>query len=205
MDWLFVPAAYLVGSLQPGLILVRLTHKQDVRDFGSGKTGVTNVLRVAGKRTAALVMLLDFAKGLGPVLLARAVSGDHWVEAGVAAAALVGHIVPIFSGFRGGRGVATGLGTAMGLLPWSGLVGLGVFAPVLLLTRYVSLGSLLGIAGAAVLFVVAAVVWGLPLPYLVYALVCGPLIFWTHRDNIQRLLTGKERRIGDSSAAQESA
>ena len=79
----------------------------------------------------------------------------------------------------------------MGLLPWSGLVGLGVFAPVLLLTRYVSLGSLLGIAGAAVLFVVAAVVWGLPLPYLVYALVCGPLIFWTHRDNIQRLLTGK--------------
>ena len=145
MEWLLVPAAYLLGSVQPGLVVVRLAQRRDVREVGSGKTGMTNVLRTAGKRAAALVFALDVAKGALPVLAVASVSGDARVEAAAAAAVLIGHIFPVFAGFRGGRGVATGVGAAMALLPWAGVAGVAVFAPVVLLTRYVSLGSVLGL------------------------------------------------------------
>ena len=197
MEWLLVPAAYLLGSVQPGLVVVRLAQRRDVREVGSGKTGMTNVLRTAGKRAAALVFALDVAKGALPVLAAASVSGDARVEAAAATAVLVGHIFPVFAGFRGGRGVATGVGAAMALLPWAGVAGVAVFAPVVLLTRYVSLGSVLGAAAAAGAFVVAAVVGGVPAPHLWFAVVCGPLIIGMHRDNIARLLNGTERRIGE--------
>ena len=145
---------------------------------------------------AALVFALDFGKGVLAVLVAMSVSTNAWVEAATATAVLVGHIFPVFAGFRGGRGVATGLGTAFALLPWSGLAGIAVFIPVVLLTRYVSLGSVLGVTAAAGAFVVAALAYDLPTPHLIYALVCGPLIVGMHRDNIVRLLRGAERRIG---------
>ena len=196
MEWLLVPAAYLLGSVQPGLLLVRRMLRRDVREAGSGKTGMTNVLRTAGKKAAALVFALDFGKGVLAVLVAMSVSTNAWVEAATATAVLVGHIFPVFAGFRGGRGVATGLGTAFTLLPWSGLAGIAVFIPVMLLTRYVSLGSVLGVTAAAGAFVVAALAYDLPTPHLIYALVCGPLIVGMHRDNIVRLLRGAERRIG---------
>ena len=197
MEWLLVPAAYLLGSVQPGLFVVRLAQRRDVREVGSGKTGMTNVLRTAGKRAAALVFALDVAKGALPVLAVASVSGDARVEAAAATAVLVGHIFPVFAGFRGGRGVATGVGAAMALLPWAGVAGVAVFAPVVLLTRYVSLGSVLGAAAAAGAFVVAAVGGGVPAPHLWFAVVCGPLIIGMHRDNIARLLNGTERRIGE--------
>ena len=196
MEWLLVPAAYLLGSVQPGLVIVRLVQRRDVREMGSGKTGMTNVLRTAGKKAAALVFALDLGKGALAVLVAVSVSGDAWVEAATATAVLVGHIFPVFAGFRGGRGVATGVGTAFALLPWAGVAGVAVFVPVLLLTRYVSLSSVLGVSAAAGTFVVAALAYDLPTPHLVFALACGPLIIGMHRDNIVRLLRGTERRIG---------
>ena len=196
MEWLLVPAAYLLGSVQPGLVIVRLVQRRDVREMGSGKTGMTNVLRTAGKKAAALVFALDLGKGVLAVLVAVSVSEDAWVEAATATAVLVGHIFPVFAGFRGGRGVATGLATAAALLPWAGVAGIAAFVPVLLLTRYVSLSSVLGVSAAAGAFVVAALAYDLPTPHLVYALICGPLIIGMHRDNIVRLLRGTERRIG---------
>ena len=200
MEWALVPAAYLLGSVQPGLLVVRLTLGRDVRDLGSGKTGMTNVLRAAGKRAAAVVLIMDVAKGALPPLLAGALSGDPRLEAAAAAAALTGHVFPVFAGFRGGRGVAPGVGAAAALLPWSGVAGVAAFAPAVLLTRYVSLGSVLGVAAAMGAFAVAAAAFGQPLPHLWFALVCGPLIIAMHRDNIGRLLRGEERRLGDREA-----
>ena len=197
MDWLLVPGAYLLGSIQPGLLLIRMTRGMDVRDVGSGKTGVTNVLRTGGKGAALVVLVMDCGKGSAAALVARALSESAWVEAGAAAAVMVGHVFPVFAGFRGGRGVATGVGAAGGLLPWTALVGVGIFAPVVLLTRYVSLGSVLAVIGVVAAYGAAAATLGLPLPHLWFALGCGPLVVWMHRDNIQRLLRGTERRLGD--------
>ncbi|MYA50928.1 MAG: glycerol-3-phosphate 1-O-acyltransferase PlsY [Chloroflexi bacterium] len=195
MEWLLVPAAYLLGSVQPGLLLVRLLLRRDVREVGSGKTGMTNVMRTAGKKAAALVFVLDVAKGVAPVLLAAEVSGDAWLEAATATVVVVGHVFPVFAGFRGGRGVATGVGAASALLPWAGIAGI-VFVPVVLLTRYVSLGSVVGVGAVFVGFVVAMAAYDLPTPHFVFALIIGPLIIGMHRDNIVRLLRGTERRIG---------
>ena len=195
MEWLLVPAAYLLGSVQPGLLLVRLVMRRDVREVGSGKTGMTNVMRAAGKKAAALVFVLDVAKGVLPVLVAASVSDDAWLEAATATVVVVGHVFPVFAGFRGGRGVATGVGAASALLPWAGIAGI-VFVPVVLLTRYVSLGSILGVAAVFAGFVVAMVSYDLPTPHFVFALIIGPLIIGMHRDNIVRLLRGTERRIG---------
>ena len=195
MEWLLVPAAYLLGSVQPGLLLVRLVMRRDVREVGSGKTGMTNVMRAAGKKAAALVFVLDVAKGVLPVLVAASVSDDAWLEAATATVVVVGHVFPVFAGFRGGRGVATGVGAASALLPWAGIAGI-VFVPVVLLTRYVSLGSILGVAAVFAGFVVAMVSYDLPTPHFVFALIIGPLIIGMHRDNIVRLLRGAERRIG---------
>ena len=196
MEWLLVPAAYLLGSVQPGLLLVRLLLRRDVREVGSGKTGMTNVMRTAGKKAAALVFVLDVAKGVAPVLVAASISDDAWVEAATAVAVVLGHVFPVFAGFRGGRGVATGVGAASALLPWAGAVGIVLFIPVVLLTRYVSLGSVLGVAAVFAGFVVEAAAYDLPTAHLVFALIVGPLIVGMHRDNIVRLLRGTERRIG---------
>ncbi len=200
MEWALVPAAYLLGSVQFGLLVARLAIGRDVRELGSGKTGVTNVLRAAGKRAAAVTLALDLAKGAAPPLLADRLSGDPWLEAAAAAAALIGHIFPVFAGFRGGRGVAPGVGAAAALLPWAGVAGVAAFAPAVLLTRYVSLGSALGVAAAMGAFIVAATAFDQPAPHLWFALACGPLIIAMHRDNIGRLLRGEERRLGDREA-----
>lgn len=199
MEWFSVPAAYLVGSVQPGLLLVRLMQRRDIRESGSGKTGFTNVLRTAGKPAAALVLVLDAGKGLVVVAGIRMVSNDSWVEASVAAAVMIGHVLPVFAGFRGGRGVATGVGAAAGLVPWSALVGLAAFAPVVLTTRYVSLGSISGVTSVVISFAVGALLLDTPIAYLWFALMCGPMVVWMHRDNIIRLFRGTERRIGQRS------
>ncbi|MYK34391.1 MAG: acyl-phosphate glycerol 3-phosphate acyltransferase, partial [Chloroflexi bacterium] len=153
------------------------------------------VMRTAGKKAAALVFVLAVAKGVAPVLLAAEVSGDAWLEAATATVVVVGHVFPVFAGFRGGRGVATGVGAASALLPWAGIAGI-VFVPVVLLTRYVSLGSVVGVGAVFVGFVVAMAAYDLPTPHFVFALIIGPLIIGMHRDNIVRLLRGTERRIG---------
>lgn len=196
MEWLLVPAAYLAGSIQWGLYVVRLTVRIDIRSVGSGKTGAANVLRTSGKLPAAIVFLADVSKGVGLPLLARAVSDNEWVHVATAAAVIMGHIWPVLAGFRGGRGIATGLGAASGLDPWIAIVGLGIFAPVVGGTRYVSLGSILAVFGAVGTFAVRAAVFDAPLPYVGFGVAVGTLLIVMHRDNIRRLLKRQERRIG---------
>lgn len=198
MIWLLVFAGYLAGSIPFGLLLVLLVRGVDVRKYGSGKTGMTNVLRTAGKPVAALVLLADTGKGVGMALAARLLTDDPWLHAATAAAVIVGHVWPVFAGFRGGRGIAPGLGAAAVLAPWATLAGVAVFIPVVALTRFVSLGSVLGVAATVAGFVAFAAFSDIPWPYVAFAGGCGGLIIAVHTDNIRRLLNGTERRIGQA-------
>jgi len=188
---LLVVAAYLIGSIPFGYLIVRGKGRGDIRETGSGGTGATNVSRRAGKAAGVLTLLLDAAKGCIAVLIARTVSGDDWVIAAAAIAALVGHIFPVWLGFRGGKGVATGVGIFLVLAPIALLCAGVIFVAIVLLTRFVSLGSIT----AAVL--IPVLVW---LQYdsqslLTAAIVGAALIVFAHRGNIQRLVSGTESRI----------
>ena len=181
-----------MGSIPTGLLVGR-AFGVDVRKVGSGNIGMANVLRAAGKWAAALTMLGDMLKGLFPVVIARTFTDSEWVLASVALAAVVGHCWSIFLRFRGGKGVATGAGTSIGLAP---LVGLSLFVfwwIVVLLSRYTSLGAI------AVMVVSPFAFWlsGQPLPYVLYAVVGGALVLWRHRENARALIKGTERKIGE--------
>ncbi|HSK98978.1 MAG TPA: glycerol-3-phosphate 1-O-acyltransferase PlsY [Rubrobacteraceae bacterium] len=188
---LLVLFGYVLGSVPTGLLVGR-AFGVDVRKVGSGNIGMANVLRAAGKWPAVLTMLGDMLKGLFPVLVARALTDNAWVLALVALAAVVGHCWPVFLRFRGGKGVATGAGTSIGLAP---LVGLGLFAfwwVVVLSSRYTSLGAI------SVMVVSPFAFWlsGQPLPYVLYTVVGGALVLWRHRENARSLVRGTERKIG---------
>ena len=183
--------AYLLGSIPFGYLIVRGKIGADIRETGSGGTGATNVSRRAGKTAGVLTLLLDAAKGCAAVLIARALTGDDWVIAAAAIAALVGHIFPVWLGFRGGKGVATGVGIFVVLAPIALLCASVIFVAIVALTRYVSLGSIV----AAVL-IPAFVWWQTDLrSLLTAAIVAAALIVFAHRGNIKRLASRTESRI----------
>ena len=186
-----VALAYLIGSIPFGYLIVRRKIGADIRQTGSGGTGATNVSRRAGRAAGILTLLLDAAKGSAAVLIAKAVAGDEWVIAAAAIAALVGHIFPVWLGFRGGKGVATGVGIFLVLAPVALLCAGVVFVAIVALTRYVSLGSIV----AAIL--IPVFVWLLSdlRPLLIAATVGAALIVFAHRGNIQRLASHTESRI----------
>ena len=206
-----VVVGYLLGSIPFGLLISKLIVKTDVREVGSGKTGATNVIRVAGKKAGALVIILDFLKGALAVVLAGLIfSGDYlavnelsllWISRSAqvlaALAAIAGHIWPIFANFRGGRGVATFFGGLIALCPPAALFGVEVLIISAGLTRYMSLGSIAGAVGAYAIMVPLTIISGFPIEYLIYALVGAIVIIVMHRDNIVRLLASKERKIGE--------
>jgi glycerol-3-phosphate acyltransferase PlsY len=200
--------AYLLGSIPFGLILVRIFRKQDIRQQGSGNIGATNVIRSGGKGLGAATFLLDAAKGYLAVLLAWQV-GLHVhqtqfqaqnLAATAAVCALVGHVYPVWLGFRGGKGVATGFGVFLGITATAALVALAAFILIFALSRYVSLASII----AALAFPLAALL--LPheplTPFMIAVVILLPLIVIAkHHANIRRLLAGTEYRFGKSKAA----
>ncbi len=194
--------AYLLGSIPFGYLLVRLSVGGDVRETGSGGTGATNVTRRAGRSVGVLTLLLDLLKGMAAVLVARALlgagEGAQWWVCAAGAAAVLGHVFPVWLKFRGGKGVATGLGVFLMLAPLATLCALLVFVFVVWLWRYVSLGSIV----AAALLPLA--VWSLstlgvsdraPRPVLLVAILGAALIVFMHRANVGRLLRGEESRL----------
>ena len=189
---LLIVVGYGLGSIPTGLLIARWQRGVDIRQHGSGNIGMTNVLRAVGKGAAALTLVGDLAKGLIPVLLARVWLTSPWAIGLVALAAVVGHLYPLFAGFRGGKGVATTLGVFIPLLPGPLLIAFVVWAACVGFRRQVSLGSL----AAAAFLPVAAWLWGSPAPYTLYALIAAALIWYRHRENIARLLTGTEPTIG---------
>ena len=184
-----VPFGYLAGRSLQGI---------DLRNVGSGGTGATNVLRTLGKKASAAVLVLDFLKGLLPVLAARWLGLDVWWIAAVAVATVVGHCWSPFIGFKGGKGVATGGGASIALFPPVLLV-----IPVILLiiwqTRYVSLGSLLGAGLAVVLAAAFAAAGQLAWAFVVAIAAIAAIIVFRHRENIERLRAGKERKLGQKA------
>ena len=188
--------AYLAGSIPVGVIVARLVGGPDLRSIGSGRTGGTNAIRALGRKWAAVVVLGDLLKGALPVLLARYVTGDPLVEVLCGISAVAGAIWSVFVGFRSGRGVGTGVGTMLVIQPIAVLLSAPVFVVVILLTRYVSLGSLLGSAAMLpAMLLVLMVVPDTPLPYVIYSAVGTALIWLAHADNIERLLKGEERKF----------
>jgi glycerol-3-phosphate acyltransferase PlsY len=199
---LVVLASYLLGSIPFGYLIVRMRSGGDIRTTGSGGTGATNVTRTAGKTAGILTLLLDAAKGALAVVLARwlltpAFGVDWWVVAS-ALAAIVGHIFPVWLGFRGGKGVATGLGVFLALSPLPVLCAAPIFIAVVWATRYVSLGSIIAVA------VLPLFVWVLSgsdfvaaprTPLLVASITGALLIIFKHRENIGRLLRGTENKL----------
>ena len=191
-----VAVSYLVGSLSWGYMLLRWRLGMDVREYGSGRTGMSNVLRTGGGKAAALVLALDIAKGVVVVILAREVVGSHVAEVVAALIALVGHNWPVFLGFRGGRGILTALGGLSIMTPVPAVVATAIFLITAFGSRYISLGSIIGVlAGAASLVGLALIGW-YSTTYMLFAGAATAMIIWQHRDNIQRLINGSERRMG---------
>ena len=196
-DALVVFFAYLCGSIPVGVIVARLTGGPDPRTIGSGRIGGTNALRALGPRRAAVVAVGDVAKGFVPAATALVIVGDPLVVSLAGLAAIVGSMRSIFLGFGGGRGVSTGIGTMLAIAPLAIVLASPVFFVVIARTRYVSAGSLVGSAAAAV---ITAILWALPgfvtpLVYVAYAGLGAGLIWAAHRDNIDRLMAGTERQL----------
>ncbi len=193
---------YLLGAVPFGLIVGRLTKGIDLREYGSHRTGATNALRTLGARSAALVFVLDVAKGFAAVLVGRALGGDDplWAAAVAGFAAIVGHNWSVFIGFTGGRGVATSAGALAAVSPWTILVVFPVVALVIWRSRYVSLGSIVGALLAPIVTAGWVLLGQANVPAVAYALASGLLVTAAHADNIGRLRAGTERKIGQKEA-----
>lgn len=191
-EYLLIPFAYLLGSVSTGIAVSRLFGLPDPRTFGSGNLGATNVLRTGRKGAAALTLAGDVLKGLVPVLIARILGfEDGWIAA-VAFAAFVGHLYPVWHGFKGGKGVATSLGVLLGLHWVAGLGALMVWLLVVAVSRISSLSALVAAFAAPLL------VWWATrsMPLAAAAGGMTVLVWWRHRSNIRNLIAGTESRIG---------
>jgi glycerol-3-phosphate acyltransferase PlsY len=195
--------SYLLGSIPFGYILVRVFQGVDVRSIGSGNIGATNVARTGGKGLAVATLVLDALKGWLPVFLVLTIHGIptsgpaqlHTMATFAALCAVIGHMFPVWLGFRGGKGVATGLGVFLALAPNAALVALALFVAIVAFTRYVSLGSILAAAAFP-----AALWWldrdSFPAPALAMCAVITLLVIIRHHQNIGRLWAGTESRFG---------
>jgi glycerol-3-phosphate acyltransferase PlsY len=190
---LTLAGAYLVGSIPFSYLVARAFGVADVRTVGSGNVGATNVMRSAGKGPGVAALVLDALKGaVATGAAARFFPDSGWIPALAALAAVFGHVFPVWLGFRGGKGVATGAGALAPLAPAATGTAAIVFLLTLVLARYVSLSSMVSAAALAGL----TFLWGSPTPVAVSAAVVALLVIVKHRTNIQRLLAGTENRLG---------
>jgi len=198
MTFFLLIFAYLLGSVPTGVILARAFSDVDPRTQGSKNIGATNIYRTAGKKLGVITLLGDILKGLIPVVIARSIlDSPFWVGA-VALAAFLGHLYPIYLKFKGGKGIATGLGAFLALAPLAAILSFLVFAAVVYKSRYISLGSLTATAAFPILLALLHS----PAIYIPFAVVIGAFIFYRHRENIHRLLAGKENKFGAKKSAE---
>jgi glycerol-3-phosphate acyltransferase PlsY len=194
MPLLAIAFSYFVGAIPFGLIFGRMFSGIDVRTKGSGNIGATNVLRASGKKAAVLTLVADALKGLIPVLAARILFRDDWITAGTGIAAVLGHAFPVYLKFQGGKGVATSYGVILAVAPWTGLLCLLVWLSAAYLWRYSSLAALISFACYPVL-IFASSTTASHASGLLSLFIFG-MIYYRHRENIKRLLTGAESKIG---------
>jgi acyl phosphate:glycerol-3-phosphate acyltransferase len=182
--------AYLAGAIPFGVVVGKLFYGVDVRKHGSGNVGTTNVFRVLGKRAGVVVLICDMLKGFIPAFIA-AQFFNPWAAIFIAAAPVVGHMFSIFLKGRGGKGVATGAGVVLALVPLAFLIILVIWLTLVVTTRYVSVASLV----ASFLVPVLVIAFGHPLPYEIAAVLVSIIVWWAHRGNISRLIHGTESRV----------
>ena len=194
--------SYLLGSIPTGYLIGKYSKGIDIRDYGSGSTGATNVLRTLGKTAGATVLLIDMLKGMAAVALVRVLyfmdvnplpeSWYYWLIIGAGLGAIIGHSKSIFLNFSGGKSVATSLGVLLVMNPLVACGTLASFLVILALFRIVSLGSIIG----ALVVNILMVILGQPLPYILFSLMGGIYVIVRHQGNIKRLLAGTEPKIG---------
>jgi glycerol-3-phosphate acyltransferase PlsY len=208
MWWEFLVCALLgygVGSIPVGLVVGRVARGIDIRHYGSGKTGFTNVLRTVGTRWGIVALIGDLAKGALPVVAARLLADDPYVQTVAGLGAAIGHDWPVFAGFQGGRGVSTSFGAALAMSPIAAAalvpVGIGLVAyPRIMSVMSVGMAPVL-----AIVFVVLAAVGYHSWAYAVYAVLAAAIVVVLHRENIERLIAGTEPRIGEGGRPRDGA
>ena len=207
---------YLLGSIPFGLLISKRSSKIDIRQYGSGKIGGTNVLRTVGKKAAVLVVILDASKGALAVVLAELIIGRSYLVLGdfglgvlvakvlAALAAIVGHNWSVFLKFHGGRGVATFMGGLIALSPVAAIFSGEIFIIGASLTKFASLGSIAAAVATYIILAPLVIMNKFPIEYLAYALIGTIIIIVMHRDNIRRLVSGKERKLGEKTREVDS-
>lgn len=192
LEYSAILIGYLLGSVSSAVVVTRALHLQDPRNVGSGNPGATNVLRYGGKGAALATLLGDLLKGVIAVLIARQLSAQSWVIAATMVTVFLGHLYPVFFGFKGGKGVATALGAYVGASPLVGGALAGTWLVVAVLSRYSSLSALV----ATALSPLYVWYWLRDPAYVAGSVVMAAILFWRHRGNIKRLLAGTETKIG---------
>ena len=191
-----IVCAYLIGSISSAIIVCKLMRLPDPRAHGSGNPGATNVLRVGGKKAAAITLFSDMLKGLLPVVVAKLLHVSDLALALTGFAAFVGHLLPLFFGFKGGKGVATMLGVMFGF-HWA--VGLATALSWLIMAKVFKISSLSALVASVLAPFYVLLIMGSNKPLIISAALMTLILFWRHRSNIQKLLSGKESKIGKSS------
>ncbi len=191
LSYFMVPAAFIIGSVPFGIV-VSMTAGIDLQRSGSGNIGATNVLRTVGKWPAALTLIGDFIKGAAAVILCRAVAGGDFWEGITVITVVLGHMYSIFLSFKGGKGVATGLGALSVYSPVSAVILIFIWLFIMILTRYSSLSAISAFLSLPIIFIFSEG----SLTKICFAIVLSFLIILKHRENIKRLLNGTEARIG---------
>jgi len=198
-----LPLAYLLGSISWGYMLLQWKMGVDVREFGSGRTGMSNVLRTGGAKSAVVVLTLDIGKGVMAVVLAREVIGTNGAEVAAGLIVLAGHNWPVFLQFKGGRGILTALGGLALMVPVAAIIATATFLTVTALSRYISLGSVIGVTIGALAILALALAGVNSGIYMVYGFIACAMLVWQHRDNLQRIRDGNERRLGQPATKVE--
>lgn len=188
VEWLFVPAAYLIGSISSAIIICRLMGLPDPREQGSGNPGATNVMRIGGKKAAAITLLGDSLKGLIPVYAANVLGVSAELVAATGLAAFMGHLYPVFFGFKGGKGVATSVGVLLGFF-W--VLGLAFMATWYLIYKLGKISSLSALVASSLSPIFAWYITG-DEAIVVASVIMTVFLLWRHKSNIQRLLAGQE-------------
>jgi glycerol-3-phosphate acyltransferase PlsY len=182
-----------LGAIPFGYIFFYITDKKDIRTLGSGNIGATNILRVKGKKWGIITLIVDLLKGIAPVIYARIHFDDPVLILLIGAMAVLGHIFPVYLKFKGGKGVATFLGVVSSFHPLSLVLFLGIFISIIFLTKLMSAANLAATSSVFFLFLFTKTVWVSLISFILLL-----LIIWKHNQNIQRLLQGKENKIGQS-------
>lgn len=209
LSFIAIIIGYLCGSIPVGLWIGKLVLKDDIRDYGSGTTGATNVIRTCGLKWGIIVFFIDIFKSIIPTLITVIASNNEivpiWTPPIIGISIMIGHNWPVFANFHGGKGVAVGLATLFVMSPFSGVLAFSIALIIMLSTKYVSVGSMIGSAVGGIGLFLQITMEDFPIEmiqtrdfsYVIFAIGGTALTLYKHKDNVERLIKGKEMKLGE--------